>query len=226
CGGAANVSDDGGMNENAAIDRAGAIEVDTAEAAIEPLFRVAQHEMILRQIRIGVPGFRQRGGAAGKLRAVARRIGTGKHIEQYVGTIVVSERADDVMKADIAGSDVVLVAANVRNEIVEDRFSAIGGNEADDERHGVRGLTAGVIPIGLRMEEMGVEGAFDFARFDRIGGSFIWMIEQRGDARHSGEVLIVDGSRSDTGARELRFAGGPRADIKPVAQAIDKQVAL
>src|SRR6185437_1726113 len=48
CGGAANVSDDGGMNENAAIDRAGAIEVDTGEAAIEPLFRVAQHEMILR----------------------------------------------------------------------------------------------------------------------------------------------------------------------------------
>lgn len=53
----------------------------------------------------------ERGGAALQLVAVARRVIPGKHVEEHIRTSVVGQRSNDVMEADVSGSNMVAMRA-------------------------------------------------------------------------------------------------------------------
>ena len=86
---------------------------------MEPRLGVAEHEVVLRDLRVGVPRFGQRGRAAREHGAVARRVGAGEEVEDDGGTVVVGQCADDEVKADVAGGDVVVARANVSDQPIE-----------------------------------------------------------------------------------------------------------
>src|ERR1035437_167784 len=77
----------------------GKIQIDAAESAIEPLFRVAEHEVVLRTGWIRIPCLGERGGALRKLVAVTRRIGALEHVKQYIGTPAIEQRIHQVVIA-------------------------------------------------------------------------------------------------------------------------------
>src|SRR5207247_391356 len=83
----------------------GEVNANAGEVLVEPDLRVAEHEVVLRDLGVGVPGFGEGGGATGELRAVAGRVGAGEQIKYDVGAVVVGQGAKDEVKADVAGGD-------------------------------------------------------------------------------------------------------------------------
>ncbi len=84
---------------------------------VEPLLGVAEHEVVLGVFGVGVPGFGEGGGALGELVAVAGGVGAGEEIEDDVGAIGVGEGVQDEAEAYVAGGDVVVMGADVGDEV-------------------------------------------------------------------------------------------------------------
>ena len=200
------------------------VDVDACQAAVEPLFRVAEHEVVLRGRGVGVPGFGEGGCAVGKLGAVAGGVGAGEHGEEDIGAVAVGEGADEVVEADVAGGDVVVVGVDVGDEVGEDGCAAVMRNQVGDEGHGVGGLAAGVVLVGVGVEEARVEGLFHGGGLGGVGGRVVGMVQESGDAGEGGEVFVVGGCCGEALRGELGLAGFAGADVVPVAEAVGKEV--
>ena len=133
----------------------GKVDADPGEVLIEPDLRVAEHEVVLRDLGVGVPGLGEGGGAARKLGPVAGRIGAGKQIENDVAASAVGQGADDEVKTDVPGGDVVVMGADVGDEMIENRLGIV--RELAEERDGLGGLAAGVVAFSGFVVELAIE---------------------------------------------------------------------
>jgi hypothetical protein len=107
------------------------------------------------------------------------------------------------VKSDVAGGYVVLMAANVRYKVRENAGTMIFGNEAEGKRHGIGGLAALIVDIGFRVKKVCVDRCLDGCSSAGDLGSVSGLVEDGGNAREIGEVLVVNRCRSHASASEL-----------------------
>ncbi len=97
------------------------------------------------------------------------------------------------MEADVARGHVVVVRANVRDQGVQNGCVLAFGNQADGERHGLRGLAALVVAVARGVEESGVEClAYRFCLL-AIVQAVIGLAQESGCLFHHAQVLVFDG---------------------------------
>src|SRR5579863_9251940 len=103
----------GRTDDNLFALRPGKIEVYSGQTAIEPLFSMTQHEMILRVPWIRVPGLGQSRRAHPKLVSVTRSVSARQYIVNHVRTASIGKRLHYEMKPDTTRGDMVLMLTYV-----------------------------------------------------------------------------------------------------------------
>src|SRR5262245_4572785 len=101
------------------------VDLDPCKVSVKPDLRMAEHEMVLRMARVGVPGFSEGCRALLELIAVAGRVGAREHVVEDIGSAGLTERIDDVPESDIAGGDGVGMSANVVHQLLKYRIPVL-----------------------------------------------------------------------------------------------------
>ena len=152
-----NIADDLGMNPDTLALLAIKVEVYAGKAAIEPLLRVTEHEVILRGTWIRVPCLCECRRSVAELVSITRAVGPHEHVIQNIRSATIRERADDIVKSDVAGGYMVLMSANVLNKFGENAGTMIFSNDIEGKRHGVGGLAPLVVVIGFSVKKVCVD---------------------------------------------------------------------
>ena len=118
---------------------------------------MAQHEMVLRTIRIRVPCLRQRCGALRQLIAVARSVCAFQHVVENIRPAAFQQCIHDVVIAHISGCHVVAMRSNVGNQRCEHARPLLRRNQSDHQGHRLRGLAAFVVSVLICIEETSIE---------------------------------------------------------------------
>ena len=159
--------------------------VDADQVLVEPLGDVAEHEVVVRGVVIGVPGFGEAGRALLELVAVAGPLVLVDHVVDHVRLAALGQGLQQIAEADVAGRHRVAALAHVFDERGECPLAVFRLGQLHHQRDRVRALRIGGVGAGVGVAEFGEPGGANFVGQLGVRRGILVLAEQRRDLRTS-----------------------------------------